>query len=462
MIGHFRKTLLVLAAMLTAPLSPIHTAKAASAAGADRVSTSAVESVAAAPAAGELTRHEALSLVLARSPQLSVYALDIRIADARKLQASLLPNPELGVEFENIGGTGDIRGFRGAETTVSLSQPIETAGKRGIRVDAASAEARVAEADYRMRRSEVLAEADKAFHELLAAQQTLDLAAEQVDLARRLNEAVGRRVSAGKDPPVEGTRAAIEMAEAELKLTDAAVVVAVARGRLSLLWGDEEPSFARAIADEDGLMDPPDVNSLRPVALAHPAVTRWTEAAGGALARLRLAEARGTPDISIMGGYRRLEADSDNALVLGLAIPLPVFDRNKAGRLEAGYELSRIREQAAAARTDMLGQLAATHARLTAAAGRARVLRDRILPDAAAAFQAAMTGYQQGKFDYLNVLDAQRTLFELQEKAIAATLEYHRERADLEAVTQRPLAAMLPPDPGVSVNAFLEADSHER
>ncbi len=460
MTGQPRRILLVLATMLTAPLSTIRVAQAASAAAEDYPTPSATDWAVAATS-GELTRREVLSVVLARSPQLRLYALDIRIADARRLQASFLPNPELGVEFENIGGTGDTRGFRGAETTIAVSQPIETAGKRGKRLAAASADSKVAEADYRARRSEILAEADKAFHELLAAQQTLGLATEQVDLAGRLSEAVGRRVSAGKDPAVEGSRAAIELAEAQLQRADAATAVEAARGRLSLLWGDEEPLFACVVGDQSEPLEPPDVHTLRTSVLDHPAVTRWTEAAAAAVARLRLAEARGTPDVTVMGGYRRLGADNDNALVFGLAIPLPVFDRNKAGRLEAHYELARIREQAAAARTEMLGRLALVHTRLTAAARRAQVLQSSILPNAAAAYDAALIGYQQGKFDYLNVLDAQRTYFDVQQKAVAAMLEYHRVRADLEAITECPLEAIAVPTRTVSSNTFPEVDSNE-
>ncbi len=461
MTGQSQRIFLAFIAMLTVLLSTSRVASVAFAAADDHLAATTPDANTIEPT-GELTRSQALTLVLAHSPQLRVYSLDIRIADARKLQAYLLPNPELGVEFENLGGTGDISGFRGAETTVSVSQPIETAGKRAKRVAAASADRRVAEADYRLKRSDVLARADKAFHELLAAQQRYDLTAEQVDLARKLHETVSRRVSAGKDPAVESTRSAIELADAQLQLTDAATTLDSARRDLSLLWGGSDPRFSRAIADEFEPADPPALNRLHPLAMQHPSVTRWTDEITAATARLRLAKARSTPDLAITGGYRRLEADSDNAFVIGLAIPLPVFDRNKAGRLEATYELARVHEHAALARTEMLARLASARTRLTAAAQRARVLRDSILPDATTAYTGTLTGYEQGKFDYLNVLDAQRTLFDVRHKAVAATLEYHQARADLEAIIDCPLSSVIEsPDITVS-SASSETDSNER
>ena len=59
-------------------------------------------------------------------------------------QARLRPNPEIVFEAENIAGSGAFSGLQATEYTLSLSQRLELGGKRGARVRAAQAEARVA------------------------------------------------------------------------------------------------------------------------------------------------------------------------------------------------------------------------------------------------------------------------------------------------------------------------------
>jgi cobalt-zinc-cadmium efflux system outer membrane protein len=51
-------------------------------------------------------------------------------ASTRRGSARVRPNPELGVEVENFNGAGDLRGFQGAESTLSLSQQVELGGQR--------------------------------------------------------------------------------------------------------------------------------------------------------------------------------------------------------------------------------------------------------------------------------------------------------------------------------------------
>ncbi len=62
-----------------------------------------------------------------------------------------------------------------------------------------------------------------------------------------------------------------------------------------------------------------------------------------------------------------------------------------------------------------------------------------MLPKAQQAFEAARQGYQQGKFDYLYVLDTQRTLFQTQAQYVDSVEAYHKAQADVQRLTGRPL-----------------------
>ncbi|MEQ8737202.1 MAG: TolC family protein, partial [Hoeflea sp.] len=60
--------------------------------------------------------------------RIATEAIGERAAEAR--QASFLPNPELGLEVENVFGSGPYSGVDEADITLGVSQLIETGGKR--------------------------------------------------------------------------------------------------------------------------------------------------------------------------------------------------------------------------------------------------------------------------------------------------------------------------------------------
>jgi cobalt-zinc-cadmium efflux system outer membrane protein len=65
----------------------------------------------------------------------------------------------------------------------------------------------------------------------------------------------------------------------------------------------------------------------------------------------------------------------------------------------------------------------------------AATLKDTVLPEAEQAFSLSRQGYESGKFAYLEVLDAQRTLAEARLQFIEALQEYHTQRANVERLT---------------------------
>ena len=93
---------------------------------------------------GELTLPDALALALVHSPRLAGASWNVRAAEAERLQARLLPNPELEAEAEEITGSGERRGLETAEMSVRLSQLIELGGKRARRTKVAEMEGRLA------------------------------------------------------------------------------------------------------------------------------------------------------------------------------------------------------------------------------------------------------------------------------------------------------------------------------
>jgi cobalt-zinc-cadmium efflux system outer membrane protein len=122
----------------------------------------------------------------------------------------------------------------------------------------------------------------------------------------------------------------------------------------------------------------------------------------------------------------------DHAFVMELSMPLPVFDRNQGNRLEARYRLAKAEEEQRTATVQAHAALGEAYAALVAAYAAATALKNDALPGAHSAFDATSEGYRQGKFGFLDVLDAQRTLFEVRGQHIEALATYHQAVADVE------------------------------
>lgn len=387
---------------------------------------------------GPISLDQALALALAHNPRLKAQSWDVRVAQAGKTQAQLLPNPELAVEIEGIGGQGQRSGLDGAETTLTLAQPIQLGGKRHARTQVASYTRELAGWDLELLRVQINAQTHAAFAEVIAAQDREALAKQQVELSEDLLGTVRKRVQAGKDSPVEQSKAQITLSSSRIDLAQAKQALAVARIHLAALWAGK-PMFTAVSQTEERIAKPPKRESLQASVASHPYVARWADEIAKAQAEKELARTAGVPDLSVLAGLKRHEEDHENTAVLGLAIPLPVFNRNQGTREQATYRLAKTHQLQQQALIDISAALSESHSKLASAYERITGLQEQILPAAETAFQGALTGYTQGKFGYLNVLDAQRTLFEVKKQYIEAQLNYHKARADLEQLIGRPL-----------------------
>ncbi len=388
---------------------------------------------------GVITLSQALSLALMHNPELRAFSWEVRAAEARALQAGLWPNPELEVEVEEVGGTGDRSGFDGAETTIQLRQLIELGDKLGTRVRLASLEKEISRRDYEAKRLEVFTLVARAFVETLGAQERLALANDMLRLSEELVGTVSQRVEAGKDSPVEKTKAIVVLADTRIRHQQAKRNLEFARRRLAATWAGTSPRFEKAQGRLEPVQPVPQADELMDLTAGNPDVVRSALAVDKQKAALELEKARAVSDITLSGGLQRFEEANDNAVVFGLSVPLPISDRNQGGRLEATYNLARAKEEHKAARTAIQVELADACRSASNAYDEVVELEQNVLPSAESVFEASKEGYSQGKLDYLNLLDAQRTLFEAKVQFIDALVSYHRAIADVERLIGRDL-----------------------
>lgn len=388
---------------------------------------------------GVITLRQALALALMRNPELKAFSWEVRASEARTLQASLLPNPEIAVEVEEVGGTGERSGFDGAETTIALGQLIELAGKPTKRKRLASLESKLAGWDYEAKRLDVLTDVAHAFVNVLAAQERLKLAEELVQLSEQILNAVTQRVNAGKDSPVEKTKAQVALASARIEQKKARQRLASARKQLAATWGSKTAVFEGVTGQLDVTSPIPSESELRQLLEQNPDLARWAAEMERRRAALELEKANAITDPTIFGGMQRFNETDDTSVVFGLSIPVPAFNRNQGRILEARYNLARAREQRGAVEANLYATLADAYQALSSAFVEVTDLKNEVLPGAESAFDAARRGYSEGKFDYLMVLDAQRTLFEAEASYIDSLVSYHKAKADIERLTGQPI-----------------------
>ena len=386
---------------------------------------------------GVITLPQASAFALMHSPELAAFSFEIRAAEARALQAGLWPNPELEVEAENVGGTGELSGFDGAETTIGLGQLIELAGKRAKRRRLAMLQSVVAGWDYEAKRLDVLRQVAQAYVALVAAQQRVELATDLVRLSERTYTTVAERVEAGKDSPVEQTRAQVALANAEIGLKKAKRRLEAARKELAATWGGKQPKFDKATGQIEQVAPVPPEDALAAFLPENPAIARWETELDQHKAAVDLEEARAVPDPTVMGGYKRLGDAGEDAFVLGLAIPLPLTNRNQGAIKEAKFNLAKAHKQKQAAEAATYAAFAHAYETLSASYAEVMDIRRIVLPGAQSAFDAARQGYQQGKFDFLLVLDSQRTLFNTRMGYLDALADYHNAKAAAESLIGR-------------------------
>ncbi|WP_294293002.1 TolC family protein [uncultured Sphingomonas sp.] len=384
-----------------------------------------------------LTLDEALTAAGAVSPAVEVSRSGIQAALAQRSIAGLRPNPSLDAMSENVAGTGIYKGLRSAETTVGVSLPLELGGKRSARVavanaqlDRASLEAAIIQADLRLR-------VTQAYNDAAASQRRVVTAREQVGISNEVLRAARVRVAAGRASPLEEQRADVARLNAEGATERAERSAQVALGNLARLIGRGASSLDTAwFARIEGAGPQLPVRSEGTLTAAAVQADLNT-----ATAQVRLARSQRVPDVTISASARRLAMTNDTAAVVGLSVPLPLFNNGRAAVDLASAQRTQADAQRRLALLDAEQAIASAQGDVANAATTARNATGPTLAAAQEAARIARIGYREGKFGQLDLLEAERTLADTRAAAIDALAAYHDAQARLER-----LAAPAPVD----------------
>ncbi len=377
-----------------------------------------------AAASAALTLAAAQALAVQRNPELAAARREAEAAEGALLQAGARPNPALDMEMEDR--RRDTR-----TTTIVLSQTLELGGKRAARMEAAQQALLIAQAQIDAKRVDIRASVATAFFAVLVAQDRVRLAEASLGLARQGTDVAGKRVTAGKVSPIEETRARVAEAGSRVELVQARGELQTAQHQLQTVLGLVTPVTR---LDGDALALPPVMPAdTLPARLQSAPALREAQLELRRLSALAdLESARRTPDVTVSLGATRSAEVGRNQMIVGISVPLPVFDTNRGNLQEALRRRDKAEELLRATDLRLRGEAAIARERQIAATAEVKALTDDVLPGAQLAFDAASKGYELGKFGYLDVLDAQRTLQQARAQYLRALAEAHRAAADID------------------------------
>jgi cobalt-zinc-cadmium efflux system outer membrane protein len=273
---------------------------------------------------------------------------------------------------------------------------------------------------------DLLHEVELAFIDAQAAEATLAIANERLSFARNVSSAVSRRVSAARDPLLASARAEAGVAGSEVEVERASLMASAARSKLASYWSGtsdfklDHSSFERV----DLLPARPNQDSSPDISLLE---TKRDRAKSG----ISLETAHAIPDPRLSTGFRQFEDTKDTAWVVGLSVPLPLWDRNSGAIARARAEYASASYEVEAGRRALARQEVALIAERDAAKAEIEALQSRVIPRSEEALSSAREGYASGGLSYLDVLDAQRSLSDAQLRRLSVLTAFHRAQARL-------------------------------
>jgi cobalt-zinc-cadmium efflux system outer membrane protein len=391
------------------------------------------------PGDSSLTFDAALTRVLKVDPRLALMEAQLEEAAGLADQAAVSPNPTLEAEVENILGTGAFEGMDAAETTITYAQELETAGKRRLRTAVAERDRETLRIGLEALRLQIASETRTAFDRVVVAQRRLDLRKQELELATQNLDETRRLLEAARVSAVETARAELAVRERNFALRQAEREELAAREALANLWGASEAPFIH-ITEQVALTEPPVLEKLETHIGNHPDLRQLEAGRNAREAELELEEANATPNVEVFAGIRQFrEDDGDTAFLVGVGLPLPLFDRNQGNIRAARARISALDAERDTLSRELLLEVRSSWRELSSAFSDAVELRETLLPAAENALTQTREGYREGRYPLLNVLEGRQALYDIQEAELEALERVIQARAALERLTATPL-----------------------
>lgn len=397
----------------------------------------------------KLSLRDAITLALKGNPEILRAQQEIDVASGRVLQAGRIPNPELGVSWNETPSNFNIG--EADERDIGISQQIEFPTKRSNRVEVAGLDKEIAELQVDRVVVLVTARLKKAYYNLLFSEQIAVNLHQQARLLNDFLEIASARIRSGAGDYLDVIRAKVELTRLNNEIVEAQREMQARKVRLNVLLG-RSPEQAIELTDS---LSPPSLR-IRKDTLFHRLIDQSAtlkiaqRRIGRSQSSVSLAKTSYLPDFSVgLFHQQRAEQPPFDAnqftgittksfgVQLGISIPLWFWQEPK-GLVEEASALANIAELNLSAterriRASMLNALNL----LKAAEALVDVFDSTLLEDVSDILKAGISRYQNNQIDALNLIDIYRTNRAAKVEYARALLNYLSAAADLEAAAEQ-------------------------
>ncbi len=390
-----------------------------------------IEQATGEPTSGKWDVRQLTLAALYFNPDLDVARSQWEASKAAGITAGQRPNPSIGITPSHDAGKANpwLLGL-------DINLPIETAGKRGLRVEqaghmASAAEFQVGSAAWTARSRVVGALIDVA-----AASKAVALYQKQAAAQKAVLDVFEERTAQGQLPSVTASQMLVAYQQTLLAGKDAAMQAVEAKARLASAIGVSLAALDGVNVDWHG-MELPSASAVGMSAalkanMGLMAALAEYEAAHSAL---QLELAKQTPDINLGPGYQW--AKDGNVLTLGLSITLPMFNNNEGPIAEAVARRKQAADKVNAVQADIIGRIEGTEAGLKAAQSKV-VTADRLLMAQQDKLKQIQSQLRPAEASKLPLLLAESEIYTAAIARHDALIQMLKSKAALEDALQQP------------------------
>jgi cobalt-zinc-cadmium efflux system outer membrane protein len=331
-----------------------------------------------------------------------------------------------------------------AQHMLMYQQSLPGPGKRAARTEVAKQQAAESESQIEVVKREIGVRIRKSYYDLLRSSDEHRIHDQQMELSKQALQSATVKYTVGRVPQQDVLKAQIAMT----RLADHLIMLdeqeESARAELNTLMG-RDPSAPLDVTGEYGAARTlPKLEELQRVALQNRPELKAIAATGNvADAQVALARKAYTPDFTLAGGYMLMPEGSmfRNNYMAEVTVSLPWLNRRKHES-----EIQEAQAAADAVRSEQNAQVNAAFLEIQQALIQARaadrslkLYRDTLRPQAEAAFRSAAVAYQQDRTDFLNLVDSQNMLLDVESSYLKAAANFDARIAELERAIGAPL-----------------------
>jgi len=397
----------------------------------------------AAASGPSLTLEEVERSALLNNPDIRVAARRVDVLEARKPAAGALDDPSVMYR----GWQVPLRrpwNYNAAMNMFSISQNLPGFGKRGLRNDIAQSEITEAKAALDATRLDVRVRVRKAFYDLLRTEDELRVHDQHVDTARHGVEAARIKYTVGKVPQQDILKAQVALTRLAEHLIHFEEDAELARIRLNTLLGRSPRTPIAVAGSYETPAQLPGVEELEKLAVVSRPDLRQSQAMLETSRKEQaLANKTYSPDFSVSAGYMLLPNGSEfrNNYMIEGSINLPWLNRRKhdAEIAEASAKVNEQDAELTAMRNAAFGQIQEALAQVTAAKKLVDVYQRSLRPQAEATLHSAVIAYENDRSDFLNLLDSQMVVVDIDQAYFESLADFQTKLADLELAVGSPI-----------------------